>query len=258
MPKSFADTDRRTRMVVGATSVLIFLAAWEMLARSGLVNAYYTSRPSLVMQTGLEIIGRGELADHGYISLAEFFAGFLLALGVGIPLGLIMGSFRNLRYLLDPPMIALYTTPRLALLPILVLWLGVGMESKIAVVFIGAVIPILVNTIAGIREADLSLAQAARSFCATQTDIFIKVLLPGSLPAVMTGIRLGLGRAVLGVVVGEMYVSTKGIGYQIMSYGAAVRVTHLIFYVVLVSFFGFATTTLVRAIENHLRRWKKG
>lgn len=236
---------------------MTFLVLWEVAARWNWINAFYASRPSLVFTTGIKILGEGGFSTHAYVSLVEFFVGFAMALVVGIPLGLIMGSFRKIRFLLDPPLIALYTTPRLALLPILVLWLGIGMESKIAVVFIGAVIPIIVNTVAGIREAEFSLIQAARSFCATQLDIFTKVLLPGSLVAVMTGIRLGLGRAVLGVVVGEMYVSMKGIGYQIMQYGAAVRVDYLMFYVILVSLFGFATTSLVKSIENRLRKWKE-
>ena len=257
MAKSIIDPSKRSRLYTGTLSVFIFLVAWEVSARTGLINVFYSSQPTLVIKTAFEIIGSGELSEHAYISLLEFILGFAAALIIGIPLGLIMGSFRNLRYILDPPIIALYTTPRLALLPILVLWLGIGMESKVAVVFIGAVIPIIVNTIAGIRESDTSLINAARSFCATQLDIFIRVLLPGSLPAVMSGIRLGLGRAVLGVVVGEMYVSTKGIGYQIINYGASIQVTHLMFYVALVSFFGFVTTTLVRGIENHLRRWKE-
>lgn len=250
-------TTKKSRKLIGTLSVATFLVGWELAARWDLINAYYTSRPSLVFTTGIEILSGGNFSAHGYVSLIEFLAGFIMALVVGILLGMIMGTFRKIRYLLDPPIIALYTTPRLALLPILVLWLGIGMESKIAVVFIGAVIPIIINTMAGIREADFSLIQAARSFCARQRDIFTKVLLPGSLPAVMTGIRLGLGRAILGVVVGEMYASTKGIGYQIMHYGAAVRVDHLLFYVTLVSFFGFTTTTLVRNLENRLRRWRE-
>lgn len=248
---------KRSRLLIGALSVTTFLVGWELMAQWDLVNAYYTSRPSLVFTTGIEILSKGNFWDDASISLIEFSVGFTMALVVGIPLGMIMGSIRNIRYLLDPPIIALYTTPRLALLPILVLWLGIGMESKIAVVFIGAVIPIIINTIAGVREADFFLIQAARSFCASQKDIFVKVLLPGSLPAVMSGVRLGLGRAVLGVVVGEMYVSIKGIGYQIMHYGAAVRIDHLIFYVTLVSFFGFTTTALVKSVENRLRKWKE-
>src|SRR5439155_15970916 len=105
--------------------------------------------------------------------------------------------------------------PYLALLPIVVVWLGIGMQSKIAVSFVGGVIPILVNSIAGVRGVERSWIVAARSFCANERDVFLKVILPASLPSVILGMRLGLGRAVLGVIVGEMYQSQAGIGNQI-------------------------------------------
>ena len=115
---------------------------------------------------------------------------------------------------------ALYIAPTLVLLPIMIVWLGIGMASKVAVVFLGAVFPIVVNTMAGMREADPRLIRAARSFGASQLDIFIRILVPGSLPAILIGIRLAIGRAVLGVVVGELFVSQAGIGYQFTIYGA--------------------------------------
>jgi NitT/TauT family transport system permease protein len=149
---------------------------------------------------------------------------------------------------------ALYATPQLALLPILVLWLGIGMGSKIAVVFIGAVIPIVVNSMAGVRQVERPLVLAARSFCASRRDVFIKVILPASLPAVMIGVRLGLSRAVLGVVVAEMYVSQDGVGNQIMRLGSAFRVDHLLVYVLLVSAFGLGLTTAARKLEERVAR----
>ena len=161
----------------------------------------------------------------------------------GVPLGLLLGTFRHPALLLDPPIMAMYATPQLALLPIFVLWLGIGMSSKIAVVFLGASIPIIVNSMAGVRHVERSLVLAARSFCATRRDVFVKVILPASLPAVMIGIRLGLSRGVLGVVVAEMYVSQDGVGNQIMRLGSAFRVDRLLVYVLLVSTFGLGATT---------------
>ena len=184
------------------------------------------------------------------MSLTEFALGFSLALVIGVSGGLLLGMFPVLRYLIDPPVMAIYATPQLALLPIFVLWLGIGMASKIAVVFIGASIPIVVNSMAGVRQVDRPLVLAARSFCAGKRDVFIKVILPASLPAVMIGIRLGLSRAVLGVVVAEMYVSQEGIGNQIMRLGSAFRVDQLLFYVLLVSAFGLGATTAARKLEE--------
>jgi ABC-type nitrate/sulfonate/bicarbonate transport system permease component len=151
---------------------------------------------------------------------------------------------------------ALYTAPRLTLLPILIVWLGIGIVSKIAVVFLGAVFPIIVNTIAGVREADPRLIQAARAFGANRLDVFIKVLVPGALPAILLGIRLGIGRGVLSVVVGEMFVSEAGIGHQIMTYGETMQVNRLLVYAFAITLFGCALTLAVRLLEDRVRSWR--
>ena len=242
------------RLVVSTISVAVVLAAWELAPRLGLVDPFFTSRPSLVLAAAVDVVRSGTLLRDAIVSLSEFAIGFVLALAVGVPLGLVLGTFETLRFLLDPPIMAVYATPQLALLPIFVLWLGIGMSSKVAVVLLGASIPIIVNSIAGVRQVDRSLVVAARSFGATRLDVFRSVILPASLPAVMIGIRLGLSRAVLGVVVAEMYVSQDGVGNQIMRLGSAFRVDRLLVYVLLVSTFGLAATTAVRRIEERLAR----
>ena len=240
------------RTLISTVSVLVFLAAWEVAPRLYLVDGNYTSRPSLILAAGLGIVRDTAFVHDLSVSSSEFAAGFALAIAVGVPLGLLLGAFPVLRYLVDPLLMAIYSTPYLALLPILVVWLGIGMGSKIAAVFAGGVIPIVVNSMAGVREVDASCILAARSFCAGKLDVFVKVMLPASLPAVMMGIRLGLSRAVLGVVVAEMYVSQAGVGNQIMRFGSAFRIDYLVFYVLLVSIFGFAATRAVRLLEQRL------
>jgi sulfonate transport system permease protein len=244
----------RSRAAVSTVAVAVFLIAWEIAPRLRLVDPFFTSQPSRVLAASADIVRSGTLMRDALVSMSEFATGFALALAVGVPIGLMLGTFPTLRHLVDPPLMALYATPQLALLPIIVLWLGIGMGSKVAVVFIGAVIPIVVNSMAGVRQVDRPLVLAARSFCATRRDIFVKVILPASLPAVMIGIRLGLSRAVLGVVVAEMYVSQEGIGNQIMRLGSAFRVDHLLVYVLLVSAFGLGATTAVRKLEERVAR----
>src|SRR5262245_30404579 len=244
----------RSRAFISAMSVALFVAAWEIAPRLGIADPFFTSQPSRVLVAAIDVARSGTLLRDTIVSLSEFVAGFALALAIGVPVGLLLGTFRTLRYLIDPPVMALYATPQLALLPILVVWLGIGMASKVAVVFIGAVIPIIVNTIAGVRQVERPLVLAARSFCATRRDIFVRVILPASLPAVMLGIRLGLSRAVLAVVVGEMYVSQEGIGNEIMRLGSAFRVDQLLVYVLLVSAFGLAATNVVRRLEERAAR----
>jgi sulfonate transport system permease protein len=244
----------RSRALISTAAVALFLVAWEVAPRVHLVDPFFTSLPSRVVAAGVDVVRGGTLMHDAAVSLSEFGAGFALALALGVPIGLMLGTFPTLRYLLDPPLMALYATPQLALLPIIVLWLGIGMGSKIAVVFIGAVIPIVVNGMAGVRQVERPLVLAARSFCATRRDVFVKVILPASLPAVMIGIRLGLSRAVLGVVVAEMYVSQEGIGNQIMRLGSAFRMDHLLVYVLIVSAFGFGVTTAARKLEERVAR----
>src|SRR5436309_6659710 len=193
------------RTLVSTITVMAFLAVWEFAPRAGIVDATFTSQPTRVVAVGLEIIRTGGFLHDVSVSLSEFPLGFTLAIAVGVPLGLVLGRFPVLRYVLDPPIMAIYATPHLALLPIIVVWLGIGMQSKIAVAFVGGVIPILVNSMAGVRGVERSWVVAARSFCAGERDVFVKVILPASLPSVIMGIRLGVSRAVLGVVVAEMY-----------------------------------------------------
>jgi NitT/TauT family transport system permease protein len=244
----------RSRALVSTVSVALFLVAWEIAPRLRLVDPFFTSQPSRVLVASVDVIRSGTLMHDATVSLSEFAVGFALALLIGVPVGLMLGTFPTLRHLLDPPLMAVYATPQLALLPIFVLWLGIGMASKIAVVFIGASIPIIVNSMAGVRQVERPLVLAARSFCATRRDVFLKVMLPASLPAVMIGIRLGLSRAVLGVVVAEMYVSQEGVGNQIMRLGSAFRVDHLLVYVLLVSAFGLGATTAARKLEERMAR----
>jgi sulfonate transport system permease protein len=244
------------RMMVSTLSVMAFLALWEIAPRAGIVDARYTSQPTRVITAGFEIVRTGGFLHDVSVSLSEFAIGFALAIGIGVPLGLLLGRFPVLRYLLDPPIMAIYATPHLALLPIIVVWLGIGMQSKIAVAFVGGVIPILVNSMAGVRGVERSWVVAARSFCAGERDVFVKVILPASLPSVILGIRLGLSRAVLGVIVAEMYQSQAGVGNEIMRYGSEFRTDQLLFNVLLVSLFGVAATSAVRTLEEKL--WTAG
>jgi ABC-type nitrate/sulfonate/bicarbonate transport system permease component len=244
------------RRLVSTVAVLVLLAAWEVAPRAGLIDSAYTSQPSRVVAAGLQIVRNSAFLHDASVSLSEFAVGFAIAIAIGVPLGLLLGTSSVLRYLLDPPIMAIYATPHLALLPILVVWLGIGMQSKIAVVFVGGVIPILVNSMAGVREVERSWIAAARSFGASRWDLLAKVRLPASLPAVIMGIRLGLSRAVLGVVVAEMFQSQAGIGNEIMRYGSEFRTDYLLFYVLLVSLFGFAATWGVRVLEERL--WTSG
>src|ERR1041384_6053844 len=140
-----------------------------------MADVIYISQPSRVIAASVEIVRSGVFFHDVFVSLSEFALGFALAIVIGVPLGLLLGRFAVLRYLLDPPIMGIYATPHLALLPIIVVWLGIGMESKVAVAFVGGVIPIFVNSMAGVRGVERTWVLAARSFCAGEWDVFVKV-----------------------------------------------------------------------------------
>lgn len=241
---------------VATISVLVFFVIWQLVPALGLVDVQFTSQPSSVVAATIEILSDDHFFFHARLSLSEFGLGFALAVIVSIPLGVLLGTSRYARYVLDPPLMALYMAPTLILLPIMVIWLGIGMASKVAVVFLGAIFPIIVNTMAGMREADFKLIQVARCFGAGNLDVFVRILIPGALPAILMGMRLAVGRGVLGVVVGELYASQAGIGHQLMKYGSAMRIDRLLVYALVISAFGYAMTSLVRVLEGRVQSWR--
>lgn len=245
------------RLRWGLGSVLIFLIVWETAGAFNLVDPKYISQPSRVIRSGYKMLISGDLFYHVYVSLLELVIGFLLAVIFGLIMGLLMGRYRIIGGLFDPLIMALYATPRIALIPLFVIWFGVGMGSKIFVVFIGAIFPILVNTMTGIRQVDRLLLRAARSFGASERQLFSKVLLPGALPAMMTGIRLGWGRGILGVVIGEMYVSMAGLGHLIVTAGNAMQTDELFFLIIIVAGLGYLATNGFRQLERKLTPWQE-
>ncbi len=249
--------ERWKRFFIGTIGVVAFLILWEIATPLGIVKVADISRPSLVAKAFIELAISGEVFPHLGISLKEFILGFLLSLIIGIPLGVILGRYRILSLLLDPLFMAIYTMPRMAMLPLLVVWFGVGLGATIAVVFLGAVFPILVNTAVGIREIDPILIKAVRSFGGREWDVFKKVLIPGAIPPMMAGIRLGVGRGLLGMVVSEMYASTEGLGGQIALYGNSFRSTELIALIAVVSLLGFVAVDLIRRIEEYVGKGRR-
>ena len=175
---------------------------------------------------------------------------------IGVPLGILMGWYRRLDAVLDPFVSALYATPRIALLPLMMIWFGIGIASKIAIVFLGAVFPILVNTITGVRTIEADFIKVARSFGCNDRQLFLTVALPSSVPMLLAGLRLGLGHALIGIVVGEMYGATNGLGFLIAIAGARFQTDRVMVGIILIAGAGVLLTALLRAIERRFERWR--
>jgi ABC-type nitrate/sulfonate/bicarbonate transport system permease component len=238
----------QVRVALG--SVVVVLVAWQLSGQSGLIDTKYTGTPIAVLRAGKQLVGSGELWSNARVSLVEFGAGLLLAVVVGAPLGMLMGWRLRLRQTLEPALLALYVTPSLALLPLIVLAFGIGETSKIAIVFVEGVITIVVNAMAGIRESDPRLVQTANSFCASRFAVFTKVLLPSALPTIVAGLRLGAGRGVVAVIVGELYAGSQGIGLMVSSYGQSFDIAPLLFVTLAVAVFGYLVSLLLRSLQS--------
>jgi len=247
---------RNENWLLGSISMLIFLGVWELAVRLGLVNPLFTSSPSRIAIAAVEMFADGSIYGHLRVSGSEFLLGFSLAVVIGVPLGILMGWYSRLNAVLEPFVSALYATPRIALLPLVVIWFGIGLGSKVAIVFLGAVFPILVNTITGVRTINADFVRVARSFSASDRQMFMTVALPSSVPMLLTGLRLGLGHALVGIVVGEMYGATQGLGFLIAVAGARFQTDKVMVGIILIAALGVAMTELLRAIERRFEVWR--
>jgi NitT/TauT family transport system permease protein len=246
---------RHEPSLLAATGVLALIALWELLPALGLVRPMFTSSPSRIVAAARWLAANGLWNDLA-ISATEFSIGFSLAVLVGVPLGVLLGWYRRWYALVEPLVTMLYTTPRVALLPLLILWLGIGLASKIAVVFLGALFPILINVIAGMRTIDETLLMCARSFGATDRTIFTTLALPSSVPFTLAGLRIGVGRALVGVVVGEMVASTGGIGHMMSVAGSTFQTDKVFVGIVLIATFGYAVTSVLNRLERRFDSWR--
>ncbi len=247
---------RHESALLGAVAVLVFLAFWEAAVAFGFVNPLFTSSPSRILRTGSQMFADGSILYDLQVSGLEFAVGYGLAVLVGVPLGILMGWYRRLDAVLDPFVSALYATPRIALLPLVMIWFGIGLASKIAIIFLGAVFPILVNTITGVRTIGADFIKVARSFGASDRQLFFTVALPSSVPLLLAGLRLGLGHALIGIVVGEMYGATAGIGFLISVSGARFQTDRVMVGIIIIALAGVLMTAGLRAIERRFERWR--
>src|SRR5215471_11937328 len=244
------------RLLIGGGTLLAVLLFWEALARSGLVDPLFISSPTRVAQAGWGLLQDSDFWNDLSISGSEFLLGYGLAVAVAIPLGLAIGLSRRLQYMLSPFVDTLNTVPRVTLLPLIIIWSGIGIWSKVVVVFLGAVIPILINTQSGVKASEARFIRLARSFSASRRKIFASIVLPGTAPFIFTGLKYGAGRALLGVVVGELYASTAGVGHMIAAAGNTFQTDVVFFGVLIFMMTGLVVVALLDRCERQFERWR--
>lgn len=253
-PKSWL-VRTRTKWLPYLTA-FILLAIWEASGRIWRWNPLFASYPSEIWGGFMEL-ARGPLWANLRVSALEFVLGMALSLAIGVPVGLALGMSRNLYAAFDPIVGALYSTPILVLAPLLVIWFGLGIASKVAIVVILSTFTIMMNLTEGVRSADPVLLRAARSFGANRWQVYKDVVFPAVVPFFVTGLRLAVGRAMIGVVVGEYIASTAGIGYQINSDAELFRTPRYLAGAAIVVVISVAIMGSLKWLERKLAPWRQ-
>jgi ABC-type nitrate/sulfonate/bicarbonate transport system permease component len=244
---------------LGAGTIAALLIAWELLPHLVTISAgtkLFFTTPSQIAAALWRMFATGSIWEPLGVSAAGFAIGLALAIVVGLPLGVILGRSRVLNAMFDPFVTAFNATPRLVFLPLLLLWFGLGMTSKVVIVFIGALFPILINTYEGVRNADKLLINVVRAFGAKEWDIARLVVVPNSMPYIVAGLRLAIGRAVLGVVVAEFFGSEAGLGVIMVRAASSYQVDVVFSGLIIFATLSLVMTGLVQLAEKRLSRWR--
>jgi NitT/TauT family transport system permease protein len=229
---------------------------WEAVARLLVRNALFFPPLTDVFSAGFNLAVNGSLASDTWISLREFLGGFGLAVAVGIGLGVLLAASNRLRMFVDPWISMLYATPTIALGPLFILTFGIGLVSKIAIIFLMAVFPMIINTVSGLTTTDETLIEVTRSFGATPTQVYTKVRLPAALPYIIAGLRLGVARALVGVVVAELFGARGGLGFLVLTSAQSFDSASLFAAVLVLAVAGVVSVESLKWLEVRLAPWR--
>ena len=241
--------------LVRGVSVVVVILLWEFFGRD--VNPLFLSYPSAIARAFVQLLNAGQFVQQAIGSLQVYAVGLSAALVAGILVGLLMGRYRLAEYILDPFVYALDATPRVALIPILLLWFGLGAPAKIAVVFLSGVFPVLMNTFSGVRTVSAGLVEVGRAYGAGEGKIFTKIIVPASLPFIMAGVRLAVGRALIGIITAEMFAAVTGLGALLIRYSSALATDKFFVPVIFLAVLGVILTRAVEFLEKRFAPWKE-
>jgi len=236
-------------------SLAVVLLVWEILGRR--LDPVFLASPSAIVVAAYNLlVTRGEIQAAVIESMSSMITGYGLAILFGILLGFAMGRWRTVELALDPYVTALYATPRVALIPLMILWFGIAFKLRVAVVFLSSVFPIIINTIAGVKNVDADLLETAQAFAATQGQTLRTVVFPSSLPFIFAGLRVGLAQGIIGVIVAEMTAAVSGLGALIMKYGNLFQTAQLFVPIVAIALISVALTWMIKLLERWLMPWR--
>lgn len=248
--------ERKNRIAMHLGFLVIILAVWQWMA--GVLPPIFLAPPTDIALAYVYLLQSGKLVTALGESLRILIAGFVLASLAGLILGLIIGRYRLVQSTLNPLLNALYATPLIALVPIVMIWFGMGFSGKVVFVFIFTIFPILINTYTGVRETPPDLLEMGHSFDASEFEMFRHIILPSALPYIMVGLRLSVGRAIVGMAVAEVFLRLGGLGSLIMAYGRTFATDRLYATIIIIPLMSIILTKAVVYLEVRLAPWKSG
>jgi NitT/TauT family transport system permease protein len=245
--------DPRVVWAVRIGFALVVLAVWQFTAAR--LGANFVASPGGMVSSAVDLVRNGELVRYGLPTLWVLAAGFTLGLVVGVPVGLAIGRWKRLYWLSEGPINLFYTTPLAAVIPVILVILGFGVSTKIFVVFVFVVFSVIINSAAGVRNVDGDLLELARTYGSSEWSQWREIIVPSALPFVLTGVRIGIGRALIGAVVAEFYAGIDGVGYLIIQYSNRFNVAAALVPVALLVAIGVGSTTLLKWLHRRLTPW---
>lgn len=251
---SWAERLQHHPNVIRGASVVLFLLLWECVGRR--MDPIFMTYPMAIGRAAVEITWSGELPEAFLLSMLSFGLGLGISIIAGIVIGLLIGQFWFLEYTLDPYINALYAIPRVALIPLVILWFGLELTGKVVIVISIAIFPVIINTYAGVKDVRGSLLEIGRAHAATGSQIFFKIVLPAALPFIMAGVRLAVGLGIIGMIVAEFFTAIKGLGGLIVLYSNSFATAKLFVPIVAVGVLGVLLTQAVLYIEHRLAPWR--
>ncbi len=240
--------------VIRFGSPIILFALWEWAARGS--NPLFMTYPSAIFEAAMGMIETGQLQEALLQSAVPFVLGLGTSIILGIVIGVLIGWFWPIEYATDLFISALYATPRIALVPLVILWAGLGTAGKVSIITSLAIFPMIMNTYSGIKDVRGNLIEIGRAYCATETQIFFKIVLPAAVPYIMAGLRVAVGLSIIGLVVSEFFMAVGGLGGLIVTFSNSFATAKLFVPVVVIGVLGAILTEFVTFLERRFSRWR--
>jgi NitT/TauT family transport system permease protein len=254
--QSFASQHRNA--LLGFLAVAIFFAAWQAVFLFVPFNPLFISKPTLILQALVSLLVSGDLLHDLAVSAVPFVYGFSSAAVVGVALGIVMGWRPRVGYTLDPIMIMFYASPLVALAPLVIVFFGVGVSGKTIIIFLLSIFPFIFNAQAGVHAVDRLLINVVRSLGGSERDLYLKVIVPSVLPYIVAGARIAVGRGLIGVLVGEFFAASEGIGYAIARFGDLFALDKMFACILCIMIIAVALTEGIRLAERVAFPWRVG